>query len=55
VNFFFLSGVERRYASDLFDMITYEKLSIYARYNGSNDLFLRMGSEQEHKTLTRND
>jgi hypothetical protein len=36
-------------------MITYEKLSIYARYNGSNDLFLRMGSEQEQKTLTRED
>jgi hypothetical protein len=36
-------------------MITYEKLSIYARYNGSSDLFLRMGSEQEQKTLTRED
>ena len=36
-------------------MITYEKLSIYARYNGSADLFLRMGSEHEHQTLTRED
>jgi hypothetical protein len=36
-------------------MITYEKLSIYARYNGSNDLFLKMASEQERKTLTTAD
>jgi hypothetical protein len=36
-------------------VITYEKLSIYARYNGSNDLFLRIGSEHEHQTLTTED
>lgn len=36
-------------------MITYEKLRIYAKYNGSNDLFLRMGSEQEQQTLTTAD
>ena len=36
-------------------MITYEKLSLYAYYNGSNDLFLRMASAEEHQLLTRAD
>jgi hypothetical protein len=36
-------------------MITYEKLSLYAYYNGSNDLFSRMASAEERKLLTRAD
>ncbi|RZK30581.1 MAG: hypothetical protein EOO61_19090, partial [Hymenobacter sp.] len=36
-------------------MITYEKLSLYAQYNGSNDLFIKMASAEERKILTRDD
>lgn len=36
-------------------MITYEKLSLYAYYNGSHDLFSRMASAEERKLLTRAD
>ena len=36
-------------------MITYEKLSIYARHNCSNDLFIKMASAEERKILRQDD
>jgi hypothetical protein len=36
-------------------MITYEKINIYVKYNGSNDLFVKMASDEERKILTRDD
>jgi hypothetical protein len=36
-------------------MMTHQKLTIYQRYAGNNDLFLRMASDEERALLTRDD
>ena len=36
-------------------MITKEKLSIYARYNGDNDAWARSGSRKEHSLIEDQD
>ncbi|GAB3634835.1 hypothetical protein GCM10027422_04250 [Hymenobacter arcticus] len=36
-------------------MITHQKLNIYQKYAGNNDMWLRMGSDEEHKLLTTED